>query len=159
MINKLGLIRISKVRHRIFCHLIHQVVILLPEITPEIAKYPTSFSALCTPKFWVLNTHWHPQSSFFVTSGTLSFKYLTQALKIGLKSAYSYSCPQLFSLICAVRTKSSFIQTAFIIQTKVHLGNQTFYQFFLEKTGLSHDIFSNSQLGLSGYLRLNLKKS
>ena len=24
--------------------------------------------------------HWHPQSSFYVTSGTLSFKFLTQAL-------------------------------------------------------------------------------
>ena len=30
--------------------------------------------------FEVLNTNWHPQSSFYVTSGTLSFKFLTQAL-------------------------------------------------------------------------------
>ena len=32
--------------------------------------------------FEVLNTNWHPQSSFYVTSGTLSFKFLTQALNI-----------------------------------------------------------------------------
>mgnify|MGYP006863957033 CR=1 FL=1 len=30
--------------------------------------------------FEVLNTNWHPQSAFYVTSGTLSFKFLTQAL-------------------------------------------------------------------------------
>ena len=30
--------------------------------------------------FKVLNTNWHPQSSFYVTSGTLSFKFQTQAL-------------------------------------------------------------------------------
>ena len=41
------------------------------------------------PKIWtsppadfeVLNTNWHPQSSFYVTSGTLSVKFLTQALR------------------------------------------------------------------------------
>ena len=43
------------------------------------------------PKFWTsppapadfeaLNTEWHPQSSFYVLSGTLSFKFLTQALE------------------------------------------------------------------------------
>ena len=30
--------------------------------------------------FEVLNANWHLQSSFYVTSGTLSFKFLTQAL-------------------------------------------------------------------------------
>ena len=28
----------------------------------------------------VPNTNWHPQSSFYVTGGTPSFKFLTQAL-------------------------------------------------------------------------------
>ena len=42
------------------------------------------------PKFWAspleptdfefINTNWNPQSSFYVISGTLSFKFLTQAL-------------------------------------------------------------------------------
>ena len=31
---------------------------------------------------WVLNTKMHPQSSFYVTSGTLRFKFLTQALNV-----------------------------------------------------------------------------
>ena len=42
----------------------------------------------------ILNTNWHPQSSFFVTSGTLSFKFLTQAL-VGIDITSSL----LFSLI------------------------------------------------------------
>ena len=49
-----------------------------------------STGATGAPKFWtsppapaefeVLNTNWHPQNSFYETSGTLSFKFLTQAL-------------------------------------------------------------------------------
>ena len=30
------------------------------------------------------STNWHPQSSFYVISGTLSFKFLTQALRVVL---------------------------------------------------------------------------
>ena len=30
--------------------------------------------------FEVFNTNWHPQSSFYVTGGTLSFKFLAEAL-------------------------------------------------------------------------------
>ena len=33
-----------------------------------------------TEDFEVLNTNWHPQSSYYVTSSTPSFKFLTQAL-------------------------------------------------------------------------------
>ena len=38
--------------------------------------------------FEFLNTNWHPQSSFYVTSGTLSFKFLTQALDCTKCSLY-----------------------------------------------------------------------
>ena len=46
------------------------------------AWHPPKFwtSPLAPADFEVLNTNWHPQSSFYVTSGTLSFKFLTQAL-------------------------------------------------------------------------------
>ena len=37
-------------------------------------------SPLAPAVFEVLNTNWRPQSSFYVISGTLSFKFLTQAL-------------------------------------------------------------------------------
>ena len=50
------------------------------------------------PKFWTLplapadfeflNTNWHPQTSFYVTSGTLSLKFLIQALKVAKLSYY-----------------------------------------------------------------------
>ena len=39
-------------------------------------------SPLAPADFEVLNTNWHPQSSFYVRSGTLIFKFLTQALHI-----------------------------------------------------------------------------
>ena len=47
-----------------------------------VAWHPPKFwvSPLVPADFVVLNTNWHPQSSFYVTSGTLSFKFLTQAL-------------------------------------------------------------------------------
>jgi len=46
------------------------------------AWHPPKFwtSPLAPADFEVLNTNWHPQSSFYVKSGTLSFKFLTQAL-------------------------------------------------------------------------------
>ena len=46
------------------------------------ARHPPKFwtPPLAPADFEVLNTNWHPQSSFYVTSGTLSFKFLTQAL-------------------------------------------------------------------------------
>ena len=46
------------------------------------AWHPPKFwtSPLAPADFEVLNTNWHPQSSFYVISGTLSFKFLTQAL-------------------------------------------------------------------------------
>ena len=37
---------------------------------------------LAPADFEVLNTKWHPQSIFYVISGTLSFRFLTQALVI-----------------------------------------------------------------------------
>ena len=52
----------------------------------ELARVPrvpgTQFwtSPLAPADFEVLNTNWHPQSSFYVTSGTLGFKFLAQAL-------------------------------------------------------------------------------
>ena len=48
------------------------------------AWHPLKFwtSPLAPAGFVVLNTNWHPQSSFYVKSGTLSFKFLTQALYI-----------------------------------------------------------------------------
>ena len=52
----------------------------------ELARVPrvpgTQFwtSPLAPADFEVLNTNWHPQSSFYVTSGTLGFKFITQAL-------------------------------------------------------------------------------
>ena len=47
-----------------------------------VAWHPPKFwvSPLVPADFVVLNTNWHPQSSFYVISGTLSFKFLTQAL-------------------------------------------------------------------------------
>ena len=46
------------------------------------AWHPPKFwtSPLAPADFEVLNTKWHPQSWFYVISGTLSFKFLTQAL-------------------------------------------------------------------------------
>ena len=46
------------------------------------AWYPPKFwtSPLAPADFDVLNSNWRPQSSFNVTSGTLSFKSLTQTL-------------------------------------------------------------------------------
>ena len=45
------------------------------------AWHPPKFwtSPLAPADFEVLNTNWHPQSLFYATSGTLSFKFLTQA--------------------------------------------------------------------------------
>jgi hypothetical protein len=43
---------------------------------------------LASADFEVLNTNWHSQSSFYVTRGTLSFKFLTQAL-CGFKNDHS----------------------------------------------------------------------
>ena len=45
------------------------------------AWHPPKFwtSPLAPADFVVLNTNWHLQSSFYVTSGTLGFKFLTQA--------------------------------------------------------------------------------
>jgi len=50
------------------------------------ACHPPTFwtSPLAPAGIEVLNTNWHPQSSFYVTSGTLSFKFLTQALCLQL---------------------------------------------------------------------------
>ena len=49
------------------------------------AWHPPKFwtSPLAPADFEVLNTNWHPQSSFYVISGTLSSKFLTQALDRG----------------------------------------------------------------------------
>ena len=49
------------------------------------AWHPPKFwtSPLAPAVFEVFNTSWHPQSSFYVTCGTLSFKFLTQALILG----------------------------------------------------------------------------
>jgi hypothetical protein len=46
------------------------------------ARHPLKFwtSPPAPADFEVLNTTWNPQSSFYVTSGTLSFKFQTQAL-------------------------------------------------------------------------------
>ena len=46
------------------------------------AWHPPKFwtSPLAPADFEVHNTNWHPQSSLYVISGTLSFKFLTQAL-------------------------------------------------------------------------------
>ena len=44
---------------------------------------------LAPADFEVLNSNWHPQSSFYVTSRTLSFKFLTQALG-GKKTSLAY---------------------------------------------------------------------
>ena len=72
------------------------------------------------PKFWtsplapadfeVFNTNWHPQSSFYVTSGTLSFKFLTQALSC----IYFFDCfcPTEFSFHC--QNVSPFLQNKVI---------------------------------------------
>ena len=51
------------------------------------AWHPPKFwtSPLAPADFEVLNNNWHPQSSFYVTSGTLSFKFLTQALRVIMK--------------------------------------------------------------------------
>jgi hypothetical protein len=48
------------------------------------AWHPPKFwtSPLAPADFEVPNTNWHPQSSFYVISGTLSFKFLTQALSL-----------------------------------------------------------------------------
>ena len=55
------------------------------------AWHPPKFwtSPLAPADFEVFNTKWHPQSSFYVISGTLSFKFLTQALFILLEFFYS----------------------------------------------------------------------
>ena len=52
----------------------------------HLQKFWTSHPA--PTDFEVPNTNWHPQSSFYVTSGTLSFKFLTQALILQLEGAY-----------------------------------------------------------------------
>ena len=46
------------------------------------AWHPAKFwkSPLPPTDFEVLNTNWHPQCSFYVTSGALSFKFITQVL-------------------------------------------------------------------------------
>ena len=46
-------------------------------------------SPLASADFQVLYTNWHPQSSFYVKSGTLSFKFLTQVLQ-----SYLSKCPK-----------------------------------------------------------------
>ena len=54
------------------------------------ARHPPKFwtSPLAPADFEVLNTNWHPQSSFYVTSGNLSFKFLTQALYGEMQNGY-----------------------------------------------------------------------
>mgnify|MGYP007048598183 CR=1 FL=1 len=49
----------------------------------EGAWHPPNFwiSPLAPAYFEVLNTNWHPQSSFYATNGTLNLKFLTQVLK------------------------------------------------------------------------------
>ena len=58
----------------------------------------TKFSALAhgvaPADFEVLDTKWHPQSSFYVISGTLNFKFLTQALD-RVTTALAYTAPGL----------------------------------------------------------------
>ena len=46
------------------------------------AWHPPKFwtSSLAPADFEVLNTNWHPQSTFYLIGGTLRFKFLTQAL-------------------------------------------------------------------------------
>ena len=50
-------------------------------------------TGLALVDFEVLDTNWHPQSPSYVTSDTLSFKFLTQALIyiLWLKSRASFS--------------------------------------------------------------------
>lgn len=45
----------------------------------ELTRVPQT-SPLAPEDIEVLNTNWHLQSSFYVTTGTLSFKFLTQTL-------------------------------------------------------------------------------
>ena len=52
----------------------------------------------------VLNTDWHPQSSFYVTSGTLSFKFLTQALLLA-KLVKKFRWSMYFSWLTRSREK------------------------------------------------------
>ena len=69
------------------------------------AWHPPKFwtSPLAPVDFVALNTNWHPQSSFYVTSGTLTLKFLTQALYMIFKYskrfrfAPSFNNPELIS--------------------------------------------------------------
>ena len=67
------------------------------------AWHPPKFwtSPLAPADFEVLNTNWHPQSSFCVTSGTLSFKFLTQALLIEInQNSYANSDSVSALIVC-----------------------------------------------------------
>ena len=42
----------------------------------------TTSTPACISGKWPLNTNWHPQSSFYVKSSTVFFKFLIQALSL-----------------------------------------------------------------------------
>ena len=60
--------------------------------------------------FEVLNTNWHPQSSFDATSGTLSFKFLTQALLILFKIMIIFNNTLADFVLISVGTDHNFEQ-------------------------------------------------
>ena len=80
------------------------------------AWHPPKFwtSPLAPADFEVLNTNWHPQSSFYVISGTLSFKFLTQALTIEF-TVHIYFC-RYNSLIIQIFNACSIMELSWFTQ-------------------------------------------
>ena len=84
------------------------------------AWHPPKFwtSPLAPADFEVLNTNWHPQSSFYVISGTPSFKFLTQALM------YSVFGIGFFREIM-VNSSILFLNSSFWVRLKLCSGSLT----------------------------------